>query len=229
MAVQILNEMLDAEVHRGDPVEDFLRDLNAPRKRSFHLTGRAGFLAATIALHVIAGLALLRIQMADRVKSDPEPIIASLIDAPSRQEQAPSEYTPPAVNVVYELPPPQDLSIETEALTPPEVITAAIAPGNSNVAGPPMIDSVEYLRAPPPVYPRESQRKREYGTVVLRVLVDTLGRPAQIELERSSGFERLDNAAREAVAKFLFRPYEVNGVRQPAQVLIPIGFDPRPS
>jgi protein TonB len=92
-----------------------------------------------------------------------------------------------------------------------------------------MIDSVEYVQAPPPVYPRESQRKREHGTVVLRVLVDTLGRPAQIQIERSSGHARLDTAARDAVAKFLFRPYEVDGVAKPAQVLIPIGFEPRAS
>ena len=85
------------------------------------------------------------------------------------------------------------------------------------------------MRADPPVYPKESQRKREYGTVLLRVLVDTFGRPAQVQVERSSGFARLDSAARDAVQKFLFRPYEVNGVAQPAQVLIPIGFDRRSS
>jgi len=62
---------------------------------------------------------------------------------------------------------------------------------------------------------------------LLRVLVDATGRPAQIQIERSSGFSRLDSAAREAVEKFLFHPYEVNGIAQPAQVLIPIGFDRR--
>ena len=61
------------------------------------------------------------------------------------------------------------------------------------------------------------------------VLVDAQGHPAQIQVERSSGFERLDAEAREAVEKFLSRPYEVNGVAQPAQVLIPIGFDRRAS
>jgi protein TonB len=225
MAVQILNEMPDAEVHRGDPVEDFLRDLNAPRERRSYLTGRAVFLAATIALHLIVGLAFLQMQTRSRVKSDPEPIIVSLIEAPSQQDQTPPEYTPPPVNVVYELPVPQDISIETEAITP-AVIDTAISTSTSHVSAPPMVDSVEYLRSPPPLYPRESQRKRERGIVMLRVLVDTSGRPAQIQLERSSGFERLDNAALEAVAQFLFRPYEVNGVKQAAQVLIPIGFDP---
>ena len=91
------------------------------------------------------------------------------------------------------------------------------------------MESVEYIRADPPVYPRESQRRHEFGTVVLRVLVDAGGRPAQIQVERSSGCERLDAAARAAVEKFQFRPHEVDGVAQPAQVLIPIGFDRRSS
>ena len=92
-----------------------------------------------------------------------------------------------------------------------------------------MIEIVDYVRAPPPVTRSESQRRREYGTVVLRVLVDALGRPAQIQVERSSGYRALDIAAREAVEKFLFRPYEVNGIAQPAQVLIPIEFTRRAS
>jgi len=83
------------------------------------------------------------------------------------------------------------------------------------------------VRAPAPVYPSESSRKRERGTVLLRVLVDAAGRPAQVELERSSGYSRLDDAARTAVQKALFRPYEVNGIAQPAQVLIPIEFTRR--
>jgi protein TonB len=60
-------------------------------------------------------------------------------------------------------------------------------------------------------------------------MVDTSGRPAQIQVERSSGFERLDSAAREAVEKALFHPHEVNGIAQPAQVLIPIEFARRAS
>ena len=63
--------------------------------------------------------------------------------------------------------------------------------------------------------------------MVLRVLVDAFGRPAQIRVEHSSGFARLDDAARTAVKKALFRPYEVNGVAHPAQVLIPIEFTRR--
>ena len=73
-----------------------------------------------------------------------------------------------------------------------------------------MVESVEYLRAAPPVYPKESQRRREHGTVVLRVLVDAQGRPAQIQVERSSGYERLDIAAREADKVAVYCPLPRN-------------------
>jgi protein TonB len=170
----------------------------------------------------------MQMQMAQPVQIDHAPIVASLIEAPAAPDEKPPEFTPSPLNLTYALPTPTDISIETESITVPEPTSTTISAA-PQTAAPPMVDSVEYVRAPPPVYPRESQRKREHGTVVLRVLVDALGRPAQIQIERSSGHDRLDTAARDAVAKFLFRPYEVNGVAKPAQVLIPIGFEPHAS
>jgi protein TonB len=226
MAVQIINEMPDVEVHRGEPVRALLRDLNATRERSTRFNGRAIFLAITIGLHAVVALALIRMQFTHRTEVAPAPIEAALLEAPPEEAPPPPTYTP-EMNLVYSLPTPQEITIETE--TTQISGTAITSPGPVTTVAPPMVESVEYVRAAPPVYPRESQRKREHGTVVLRVLVDAEGRPAQIQVERSSGYERLDTAAREAVAKFLFRPYEVNGIAQPAQVLIPIGFDRRAS
>ncbi|HET9472767.1 MAG TPA: energy transducer TonB [Steroidobacteraceae bacterium] len=227
MAVQIINEMPDAEVHRGDPVGELLRELNAPRARRTRFNGRVAILAITIGLHSVVAIALVRMQFSQRGQEQPVPIEASLLEAPV-DESPPPTYTPPPMNIVYSLPTPQEITIETESVS--EMTgTAITSPGPVTTVAPPMVESVEYVRAAPPVYPKESQRKREHGTVVLRVLVDEHGRPAQIQIERSSGFDRLDTAARQAVEKFLFRPYEVNGVAQPAQVLIPIGFDRRAS
>ena len=139
---------------------------------------------------------------------------------------APPLTEPPIANVVYALPTPPELTFENESITP-EVATTAIAPPSQvQSVAPPLIDSIEYLHADKPVFPRESQRKREYGTVLVRVLVDASGLPAQLQVERTSGYERLDEAALRCVQKFRFRPYEVNGVARPAQVLIPVGFDP---
>ena len=228
MAVQILNEMPDAEVHRGDPVGALPRELNQPRERRTRFSGRAAFLAVTLGLHAVAAFALVRMQFVQRSQEQPPPIEALMLEAPAEHELPPPVYTPPPMNVVYSLPTPQEITFETEAIS--EMTgTAITSPGPVTTVAPPMVESVEYVRAAPPVFPKESQRRREHGTVVLRVLVDEQGRPAQIQIERSSGFDRLDTAARQAVEKFLFRPYEVNGVAQPAQVLIPIGFDRRAS
>jgi protein TonB len=225
MAVQIINDMPDVEVHRGEPVAAWLRDLDTPRIARPRVNGRAVFMAITIGLHVIVAAALVRMQFAKSETVVPPAIEAALIDESPPAEIPPPNYAPPPMNVVYSLPTPQEISIETTAVS--EIAGTAITTSEPVSVAAPMVESVEYVRAAPPVYPRESQRRREHGTVVLRVLVDAAGRPAQIQVEQSSGFERLDLAARQAVEKFLFRPHEVNGVPHPAQVLIPIGFDRR--
>ena len=228
MAVQILNEMPDAEVHRGDPVEAFVREDSPPRAPAARFGGRAGFLLITVGLHVAGALAFMQMTNREPVPVEQEAIQVALIDAPAQAEQLP-QYTPPQMELVYSLQTPQEVPIETDAITTQIVASTEAEPAISSEVAPPLVDSVEYIRAEPPVYPKESQRQREHGTVLLRVLVDELGRPAQVQVEHSSGFTRLDAAARAAAEKFLFRPYEVNGVAQPAQVLIPIGFERRSS
>jgi protein TonB len=151
--------------------------------------------------------------------------MASLLEEAPPAEEPPQNFSPPPMNVTYSLPTPDPVVVDTEIVATNAITATPMSDAPASTAAPPLVETVEYVRATPPVYPKESQRRREHGTVVLRVLVDAAGRPAQIQVEHSSGFDRLDTAAREAVAKFLFRPYEVNGVAQPAQVLIPIGFD----
>jgi protein TonB len=227
MAVQILNDMPDAAVSRGDLADFSVRAQQAPRER-LQISGRAIFMAATIGVHVIAALAFMSIRQ-ERATPEPEPIMATLMESSTAELEPPRDLTPPPMNVVYTLTVPQELSFETEA-PPPDAISAVISQTTPQTAStPPMVETVEYVRPPAPVYPAESRRKRERGTCVLRVMVDSSGLPAQIQVERSSGYERLDSAAREAVEKALFQPYEVNGIAQPAQVLIPIEFTRHPS
>ncbi len=52
---------------------------------------------------------------------------------------------------------------------------------------------------PSPAYPERSKRLRETGTVVIKVLINLDGRVESSQLEQSSGFARLDNAALAAV------------------------------
>lgn len=230
MAVQIINDMPDVEVHRGEPFAASLHELNAPRAAPTpRISGRAICIGVTLAIHVVGALAFMQMTRQQPVAEQPAAIVASIIDEAPPAETPPPDFSPPPMNVSYSLPTPDPVVVDTENVAANAITTTPTSDAPPSTGTPPMVESVEYLRAAPPVYPKESQRRHEHGTVVLRVLVDAEGRPAQIEVERSSGFERLDNAARDAVAKFLFRPYEVNGTKQAAQVLIPIGFDRRAS
>ena len=47
---------------------------------------------------------------------------------------------------------------------------------------------------------------------------------ARVDVEQSSGFARLDAAARAAVERALFKPYVENGVPRMALAMIPIEF-----
>jgi periplasmic protein TonB len=228
MAVQILNDMPDAAVHRGD-ANPSLSDWS-PRATQTNSDGkRPLFLAVTVGVHLVAVLGVLSFRHAERTEQPPAPMEVAIIDEVRAADEAPPMTAATMVDLTYVLPVPDPLSFETEISSAPTLVTHAVTPPSSQALAPPLVESVDYLRAPSPVYPRESSRRREHGTVVLRVLVDPSGRPAQIQVERSSGYERLDVAARNAVEKALFRPYEVNGVTQAAQVLIPIEFTRRAS
>ncbi len=62
-----------------------------------------------------------------------------------------------------------------------------------------------------PEYPSASRRLEEEGTVHLRFLVGVDGKVIQSEVEKSSGYKRLDEAARACLAKCQFRPATVDG------------------
>ncbi len=62
-----------------------------------------------------------------------------------------------------------------------------------------------------PDYPSASRRLEEEGTVTLKFLIGADGRVLQAEIEKTSGFNRLDEAARNALSKCQFRPGTVDG------------------
>lgn len=83
---------------------------------------------------------------------------------------------------------------------------------------------VAYLNNPKPKYPSLSRRSGEEGRVLLRVLVDANGNPETVEISSASGFERLDNAALEAVKQWRFVPAKKNNTPMSAYVTVPINF-----
>lgn len=102
----------------------------------------------------------------------------------------------------------------TSAITPPAPLTPRTIQGE-----------LEYLQAPAPNYPSVAKRLGEHGKVLLRVLVDQSGRAERAEISQSSGFTRLDQAARAAVLRALFKPYLEDGKPVPVFAMIPIVFE----
>jgi protein TonB len=91
------------------------------------------------------------------------------------------------------------------------------------------MSQVAYLVQPAPHYPPESRRIREQGLVVLRVLIDESGHARAVEIYRSSGHPRLDEAARTAVARAIFKPYMDGGTARAAAAIVPVEFSLRAS
>ncbi len=82
----------------------------------------------------------------------------------------------------------------------------------------------DYLRNPPPAYPPLSRRLGEEGKVLLRVQVSAEGEPLRVDIQTSSGYSRLDDAARKAALRWRFMPARQGGTALSSWVDVPVKF-----
>lgn len=82
----------------------------------------------------------------------------------------------------------------------------------------------QYAQSCKPNYPAMSKRLGEQGKVIVRVLVGADGLPKSAEVKKSSGFDRLDEAAVEYIMKCRFVPGKVNGVVQAMSYDAPVNY-----
>lgn len=98
--------------------------------------------------------------------------------------------------------------------------TTDIVLGNNTVpAGP---DPAGYNL--PPRYPREAAQRGQQGIVRLSVVVATDGTALSVDIAESSGHPLLDRTAREAVAKWRFRPGRDGGLAVPSTIPVTLSF-----
>ena len=105
---------------------------------------------------------------------------------------------------------------------PPVAAPAPPAPAPAPVTPPSA--SAAYLKNPAPEYPQMAQRRNWEGTVLLRVEVLASGKPGQIQIQKSSGRQMLDDAALAAVKRWSFVPAKQGDVAQAGWVSVPIDF-----
>ena len=94
--------------------------------------------------------------------------------------------------------PPSPLPVQTAPPAPPAVTAAVISASSCEK----------------PEYPSASKRLEEEGTVQLKFLVGVDGKVIESAVEKSSGFRRLDEAARAGLSKCQFKPGTVDGKPQ---------------
>ena len=165
------------------------------------------------------------IYIENRVEPPPIPIPVPVV----QPQQPVRNNTPVPIN-----PPTQQPVLDQEVIVPegneyvpPNNIepTPDIGPTQPTNPGPLPSTRLEYASAPAPVYPREAMLDGIEGTVLLKVLVDVDGKPLSVEIERSSGNRRLDDAARRQVLrKWMFRPAIRDGQAIQVYGMVPVSF-----
>lgn len=82
----------------------------------------------------------------------------------------------------------------------------------------------DYLQNARPAYPAMSKRLGEQGKVLVRVLIGVDGTARQAEVQKSSGFDRLDQAALATVQRWRYVPGKRGGVAEAMWFTVPIVF-----
>lgn len=168
--------------------------------------GRGGRATLVIAAHVLIIYAIATslgiVEMPKVIKS----MEAVMIDAPPVQRDfeppvAKPELSQPQIDMVMPET-PIDIPIVEEA-----PIVAEPAPAEPAAAtGSAISAELAVTRRVEPAYPSASRRLNEEGAVTIQVLVDARGRAQEVQITSSSGFPRLDQAAADAVKRWLFKP-----------------------
>ena len=159
--------------------------------------------------------------------------IAPPVSTPKPQPTPVAPATPKPRPVLAMTPDQQPVAASTPTVAPPApmapepVARVAANPGPPAPAAAPVTAArfnAAYLNNPEPKYPPLSRRLGEEGKVLLKVKVSSEGTATTVDLEKSSNFERLDEAARQAVARWRFIPAKRGDEPIEASVIVPIVF-----
>lgn len=131
----------------------------------------------------------------------------------------PLPKAPPSERAV-QAPTPVEAPVKAPVKKPAKKVSAPPTPAPVQ---PPSADA-QGLQNKAPVYPQMSRKKKEQGTVWLLLEVKADGSVGTISIKQSSGFSRLDQAARQAVKKWQFEPARQHGIAIDFWYEMPVNF-----
>lgn len=162
-------------------------------------------------------------------RPSPEPVPATVVQSSVAPVTAPTALAPtatPAHAPAYSTPPVATTSAApatefAHERTAKSSLTPLPAPAERT---PVAVSGVDYLMPPKLTYPLGAKRAGEQGKVLLRMLIDERGHPERVDIHLSSGYARLDEAARSAAQHALFKPHLEDGRPASVYVVVPINF-----
>jgi protein TonB len=166
---------------------------------------RGGTGLLILALHAIVIYAIAMSLGVIKVPEFAQDMEAVIIDAPQVEEPKPVEVKPELAELTPDVPMPEaipEIPPEIPVETPPAVENAIATTPEAA----PEVENLAVSNRVNPVYPPASRRAGEQGTVMVRVLVTERGLPGQLQVLKSSGHPRLDEAALDAIRKWKFKP-----------------------
>lgn len=205
------------------------------------------FFAIAIALHLVVLLFPLTPKIGHLEIPPPATVMVRLVDTVALPTPMPLQAAPAAVpkSTPTTLPPVRErrvvasrpvIAMQPQQAAPAagfsvpavaagaQVAAAEWAPAMASPAITPARFEAAYLQNPRPDYPPLSRRLGEEGKVLLRVRVSREGQAAAVDLEKSSNFARLDEAARAVVSHWRFVPARRGEEAIDATVIVPIVF-----
>jgi protein TonB len=197
---------------------------------------RATAVAVIASAHLFAAAALVSLSGIIEVIQQVRPMMVQMVPATTAQAaELPRTIPPPKLRVpevVLPNPPPVDnlytVRMEERTAPPAPALVSAVI---STAAAPPSLEpprfDLAYLNNPAPAYPPLSRKTGEQGRVLLRVRVDSSGQVEGVEIHRTSGFARLDEAAIAAVRRWRFVPARAGERAIGGIALVPVAFELR--
>ena len=177
----------------------------------FAAQGRTGFLSrggpaiAVIAVHAIALYALVVSMGIVEMPKFAAPVEAVFIEDMPKAQPEPEEIKPEIESTVPVEEPLPEVQFDTPVTPVAEVAVPESASAiSATPTGGAVAQELKTSSRVEPIYPPASRRAGEEGTVRIKALVDERGRPTQVEVAKSSGFAKLDEAALTAVRKWKF-------------------------
>ncbi|GGE17104.1 hypothetical protein GCM10011529_24470 [Polymorphobacter glacialis] len=194
-------------------------------------------ISGLVAAHALLLVVLVQTNIVQLDQPEAKPLVVALMpmDEPPPPPPAEPIVTPIEVVIptmtaperVIEVPaPPAQMAVTDVPAPPPQTVVFAAVKPSAPASGPATAADLSstMIEAVPPRYPIESRRRREFGAVLLMVLLRADGRVDNVSVSRSSGFERLDRAALDAVRRWRWSPTLRGGEAMMVRGVVEIPF-----